>query len=288
MSRTSNNQGLNKRLKLKSILHLKSDSEHGKSNSNIYQSSNNKKKRPMSASRFTLFKSNNTTVYKISENKKTLVVLNDFLEIYEIKTMNDMNENKLSIGKYITLGKNGKLLKPLFAKVRMERCENFMVKFYWHNTNNDIWEIVFQSNEICNNFCDQMIQKKDKEIASLDDLLSDDEDYESISEAETLAHLEAVDLLQLFKEAVSKMNHFKFENELPQRSSSIPSNLYRRFSLIDIEKPSEITHTNYRVSSENNSKYKRFSTLDYTTAGTGSYQQARIKSTSSVKKTILD
>lgn len=286
---TISNNGHNKRLKLKNILHLKVDSENNHTNnSTVSNKSYAKKKRPMSATRFTLFRNDNIAVYSISNNIKKTLVTNDLLEIYEIKTMNDMNENKLSIGKYITLGKNDKVLRPLFSKVNMKRSSNNMVKIFWHNTSDDVWDLVFENNTICDHFCNIMIKNDDKDIGLLDALLSDDE---SESDDETLAVSDKdIDLLQLFRDAVSKMNSFKFENEIPQRSTSTPANIYKRLSLIDIQTEPNASEAEYRVSSENNNKYKRFSTMNYSTFSRDSVDGTRINSTSStssVKKTDL-
>ncbi|OBA27700.1 hypothetical protein HANVADRAFT_58639 [Hanseniaspora valbyensis NRRL Y-1626] len=304
----NSNNTQHKRVKLKNILHLKVDNDKDRDNdSNNMSSKNNynKKKRPMSATRFTLFKNNNISVHNISNGKRTLLVLNDLLEIYEIKTLNDMNENKLSIGKYITLGKNDKVLRPLFSKVTMNRGSGNVVNISWHNTSNDVWELQFEDNIICDHFCNTMIQSEDKEISLLDELLSDDDEDENINtninrhdnycddddDDKTLAHSnDSIDLLQLFKDAVSNMNSFKFENKpVPQRSTSIPSNFYKRLSLINIQPESVQTQSEYRVSSEN--KYKRFSTMDYSTISKDSLPGTRINSTAStisVKKTILE
>lgn len=286
---TTSNNGHNKRLKLKNILHLKVDNDNNHHNtSTVTNKVYARKKRPMSATRFTLFKNTNLNVYNISNSNKKTLVTNDLLEIYEIKTMNDMNENKVSIGKYITLGKNDKVLRPLFAKVNMKRNGDTMVKIFWHNTSGDVWDLVFENNTICDNFCNIMIKNEDKDIALLDALLSDDE---SESDDETLAVSDKdIDLLQLFRDAVSKMNSFKFENEIPQRSTSTPATSYKRLSLIDIQPEPAASEAEYRVASENNNKYKRFSTMNYSTISRDSFDGTRINSassTSSVKKTIL-
>lgn len=277
----------NKRLKLKNILHLKVDNNSHQNN----RISHHKKKRPMSATRFSLFKSNTITVYRISNNKRMMMILNDLLEIYEIKTMNDMNENKLSIGKYITLGKNDKILRPLFAKVDMKKDSSNTVKIHWHNSNNDVWELVFENDITCDSFCSVMLNTEAKDIALLDELISDDdEDDENHSDSETLAFSEKnIDLLQLFKDAISKMNNFKFENELPQRSISSPSTLYKRHSLIDSNYFA--SSPDYRLISENNERYKRFSSLEYANISRDDFEQMRISSlssTTSVKKTVLE
>lgn len=275
-----------KRLKLKNILHIKSDTKN--SGDTRMSKPTNKKNRPMSATRFTIFKNDKVTVYKNNnENKQKCILLRDIVEIYEIKTMNDVHENKVSIGKYITLGKHDRVLKPFFNKVKMEKVDDCNVKLYWFNTENEIWILNFENNDTCNEFCDNVLvafKKKTTEVSELDAFLSgDEEDYTSkddikfsrhSSESDTLTHksqTSTVDVLKMFKEALSKMNEFKFDAQIEKHKKkriSSSSQFHKRMSLIDvrpdftIDNPSEY-EAKTRVNSENTNRYKRFSTFEY-------------------------
>ena len=245
-----------------------------------------KKNRPMSATRFTIFKNDRVTVYKESNNyEQKCILAKDIVEIYEIKTMNDIHENKVSIGKYITLGKNDRVLKPFFSKVKMEKIDDFNVKLFWFNSENEMWILNFENEDTCKEFCDNVLvafEKKSTEIAELDVFLSDDEEGDEIfnersrysSESDTLTHKSqpsSVDVLKMFKDALSKMNEFNFDAQIEKhekRSVSTSSQFYKRMSLIDIRPDSTFDNSpdyesTTRVSSENNNRYKRYSTFDF-------------------------
>lgn len=294
-----------KRLKLKNILHIKSD------NKQANEMNKAKKNRPMSATRFTIFKNDRVTVYKNSnENKQKCILVRDIVEIYEIKTMNDIHENKVSIGKYITLGKNDRVLKPFFSKVKMEKIDDCNVKLYWFNSENEIWILNFENEDTCKEFCDNVLvafEKKSTDIAELDIFLSDDEEEDDnepsrhSSESDTLTHKSqpsSVDVLKMFKDALSKMNEFNFDTQIEKhekRSVSTSSQFYKRMSLIDIRPDSTFDNSadyesTTRVNSENNNRYKRYSTFEFANmprVSSGDNRNISDRSTRTVRRTAL-
>ncbi|KAL6930358.1 uncharacterized protein HGUI_01545 [Hanseniaspora guilliermondii] len=257
-----------KRLNLKNILHIKSDNKSNDTSMN----KQGKKNRPMSATRFTIFKNNNVTVYKYSkESKEKCILSNDIVEIYEIKTMNDIHENKVSIGKYITLGKNDRILKPFFNKVKMEKLGSCNVKLHWFNNEKEIWILNFESEDVCNEFNDNVLiafERKDTKVSDLDIFLSEDEEVDfsrpsNESHISTKSSATTVDVLKMFKEAVSKMNEYNFDTQIEKhdkRSISNSSVFYKRNSLIDNTSGYDSTT---RVNSDNTNRYKRYSTFEY-------------------------
>lgn len=285
-----------KRLNLKSILHIKSDSKTDES----AMSKQGRKNRPMSATRFTIFKNSNVTVYKYSkECKEKCILARDIVEIYEIKTMNDIHENKVSIGKYITLGKNDRVLKPFFNKVKMERVGICSVKLHWFNNEKETWVLNFENEDVCNEFNNNVLtafERKDTRVSDLDIFLSEDEE-EELPRPSSESYISAqssdskVDLLKMFKEAVSKMNEYNFESHIEKhdkRSISNSSVLYKRSSMIDNTSGYESTT---RVNSDNTNRYKRYSTFEYLNEprhlSTGNDRNFSSQSTKTVRRSAL-
>ncbi|CAI8494600.1 unnamed protein product [Hanseniaspora opuntiae] len=216
-------------------------------------------------------------LYKYSkECKEKCILARDIVEIYEIKTMNDIHENKVSIGKYITLGKNDRVLKP-----------------------KETWVLNFENEDVCNEFNNNVLtvfERKDTRVSDLDIFLSEDEEDElprpsSESYISAQSSDSKVDLLKMFKEAVSKMNEYNFETHIEKhdkRSISNSSVLYKRSSMIDNTSGYESTT---RVNSDNTNRYKRYSTFEYLNEprhlSTGNDRNFSSQSTKTVRRSAL-
>lgn len=258
-----------------------------------------RKKRPMSATRVTIFKSSNVSVYRHSQAcREKCILAKDILEIYEIKTMNDVHENQVSIGKYITLGKNDRVLRPFFNKVKMERGGPCSVKLHWCNNEEETWVMNFESEDECDEFSNSVheaFEMKATGVSELDVFLSEDEEDElsrpgSEPHTSTQSSNSKEDLLRMFKEAVSRMNEYSFEAQIEKhdRRNNSHSVLYKRSSMLDNASGYESTT---RVNSDNTNRYKRHSTFEYLDEprhlSSGNCRNLSSQSTTTVRRSAL-
>ncbi|KAH3903558.1 Inp1p SCDLUD_001200 [Saccharomycodes ludwigii] len=216
-----------------------------------------------------------TQDHGLTKEIRQALVIEEPIEIYEIKTM---DENNISIGCYLSLGKNDKIVNPILPKLKIVNISKdnlrYQIYFFASLPTLKYWELIFPEDmltssrlefiDVLSKICNYQLYsvvKEELETDEIEEFLYSDDDYEvtgdeefcndisgsmvtSSKYQENLLYNKRVN--QVFQNAMSNITYKKTNNELSNGT------LNTFFNKTDIN-----------FSSNNNkAKNKRFSSYD--------------------------